>query len=136
MQEHTLSPCSARAVGCAALALATAALIGACATVKRGTSETFIVRTAPDGAIASSSAGWKCTTPCEVEVSRRGDFVVALRKDGYVTQTITIRSVPIAARPTSVTLPTGLIGSAVDAASGANYEHQPNPLTVTLEREE
>ena len=126
-------PCgtSARAAACAALAL-----IGACATVQRGPGETFIVRTSPDGAMASSSSGWKCTTPCEVEIPRRGDFVVALRKEGYVTKTITVRSLPIPPRPSKVVMPTGLLGSIVDAASGANYEHQPNPLTATLEREE
>lgn len=116
------------------LALASLALIGACATVKRGPTETFVVRTSPDGAIASSSTGWKCTTPCEVEIGRRGDFVVALRKEGYVTQTVAVRSVPIPARPSRVTVPTGLLGSAVDAASGARYQHKPNPLTATLQR--
>ena len=118
------------------LALAALALLGACATVQRGPTETFVVRTSPDGAIASSSAGWKCTTPCEVEISRRGDFVVALRKEGYVTRTIAVRSVPVAVRPSRVSAPTGLLGSAVDTASGANYQHTPNPLTVTLERED
>ena len=117
------------------LAFASVALIGACATLQRGPTETFVVRTSPDGAIASSSSGWKCTTPCDVEIGRRGDFVVALRKEGYVTQTIAVRSVPIAARPARVGVSTGLLGTAVDAASGANYEHRPNPLTVTLQRE-
>ena len=118
------------------LAIASTTLLSACATVQRGPTETFVIRTSPDGAIASSSAGWKCTTPCEVEISRRGDFVVALRKEGYVTQTIAVRSLPIPARPSRVSAPTGLLGSAVDTASGANYQHQPNPLTVTLEPED
>ena len=120
----------------ALLALAFAASLGACATLQRGTSETFVVRTAPDGATASSSSGWKCVTPCEIEVPRRGDFVVALRKEGYITQTVSVRSVPIVGRPGRVTVPTGTLGTVVDMASGAHYEHQPNPLTVTLERDE
>ena len=135
MRKKVLRQSQARKVGARACALALMVLLCACATVQRGTSETFVVRTSPDGAIASSSRGWKCTTPCEVEIPRRGDFVVALRKEGYVTQTISVRSLPVAQRPSRVTASTGMLGSLVDSASGANYEHRPNPLTVTLERE-
>ena len=113
-------------------------LIGACATATRGPMETFVVRTTPDGAQASSTSGWECVTPCSIQVRRRGDFVVTLRKDGYVTQTLTVRSVPAAPDPGighRVGVNTGWIGSITDMASGANYEHRPNPIEAVLERD-
>lgn len=71
------------------------AVLAGCATAKRGPTETFEVRSSPPGASVASTSGWECTTPCSVKVARRGDFVVTVRKDGYVTQTFTIKSVPI-----------------------------------------
>lgn len=113
--------------------------IGGCATVQRGPTETFVVRSTPSGAEVFSTTGWECTTPCAVKVARRGDFVVTVRKEGYVTQTVSVKSVPVQKNKRTladrVHVPTGLIGSATDLASGANLEHQPNPLEVTLEQE-
>lgn len=111
------------------------AALGGCATAVRGATEMFAVRSTPPGALASSSTGWECTTPCKVTVKRRGDFVVLLRKDGYVEQTVKVRSVPVATKRSMrerVGVDVGWIGSAADYATGANYEHTPNPLDVTL----
>ena len=124
---------------CCIVAMLLLALAG-CATAKRGATETFEVRSSPTGASVTSTSGWKCTTPCNVKVARRGDFVVTVRKDGYVTQTFTIKSVPIQSKPKGlkdrvVLVETGYIGQATDWASGANLEHQPNPLEVDLEPE-
>ncbi len=113
--------------------------IAGCATVQRGPTETFVVRSTPSGAEVSSTSGWECTTPCTVKVARRGDFVVTVRKEGYVTQTLSVKSVPVQKKKRTlgdrVQVPTGLIGTAADMASGANLEHQPNPLEVRLEQE-
>ena len=121
------------------VAMLLVALAG-CATVKRGSTETFEVRSTPTGASVTSSSGWECTTPCIVKVARRGDFVVTVQKDGYVTQTFTIKSVPIQGgekglRDRVVVTNTEYIGRATDWASGANLEHRPNPLEVVLETE-
>ena len=113
--------------------------VAACTTVQRGPMETFEVRTTPSGAQASSTTGWECTTPCSVKVARRGDFVVTLRKDGYLTQTRAVKSVPAATKKKGpkdrLEVSTGWIGTVTDLASGANLEHQPNPLEVDLEPE-
>ena len=111
--------------------------LAGCATVKRGPTETFEVRSSPTAASVTSTSGWECTTPCSVKVARRGDFVVTVRKDGYVTQTFTIKSVPVQTKQQGlkdriVLAETGYIGRAADWASGANLEHQPNPLNVEL----
>lgn len=114
--------------------------VAGCATVKRGSTETFEVRSTPTGASVTSTTGWACTTPCSVKVARRGDFVVTVRKAGYVVRTFTIKSVPIQSQKKGladrvVLADTAYIGQAADWASGANHEHQPNPLEVELEPE-
>lgn len=113
--------------------------LAGCATAKRGATETFEVRSDPTGASVTSTSGWECTTPCSVKVARRGDFVVTVRKDGYVTKTFTIRSVPVqqkkGLKDRVVLGETEYIGRVTDWASGANREHQPNPLKVELEPE-
>lgn len=116
------------------------AFLAGCATAKRGSTETFEVRSSPSGASVASTSGWECTTPCIVKVARRGDFVVTVRKDGYVTQTFTIKSVPVQGKKKGlkdrvVLGETEYIGRVTDWASGANREHQPNPLEVELEHE-
>lgn len=115
-------------------------VLAGCATAKRGMTETFEVRSTPTGASVSSTSGWECTTPCSVKVARRGDFVVTVRKEGHVTQTFTIKSVPIGGEKRGlgervVVGETAVIGNVTDWASGANREHQPNPLEVELEPE-
>lgn len=109
--------------------------LGGCATMTRGTTELFSVRSTPPGAVASSK-GWECTTPCKVTVKRRGDFVVLFRKEGYVDQTVKVYSVPVSAQSglrKRVGADAGWVGQAADFATGANLEHRPNPLEVTLE---
>ena len=112
----------------------------ACATVKHGPTETFEVRSTPSGAQVSSTKGWECTTPCVLKIARRGDFVVTVRKEGFVTETFTVKAVPVGKREKGLAdrihVPTGLVGSATDWAVGAHLEHQPNPLEVELEPEE
>ena len=115
-------------------------VLSGCATAKRGSTETFEVRSSPSGASVTSTSGWECTTPCIVKVARRGDFVVTVRKDGYLTRTFTIKSVPIQGNKKGlgervVVGETEYIGRVTDWASGANREHQPNPLEVELEPE-
>ena len=116
--------------------LLTVAMVG-CATVKRGPTETFEVRSSPRGAAVSSTTGWECVTPCTVKVARRGDFVVTVRKEGYVTQTRSVESVPVTEGKKGlkdrIGVDTTWIGGATDLVTGANREHQPNPLVVELE---
>ena len=121
-----------------AMAVALSAVLGGCATAVRGMTEEFSVHSTPSGARASSSTGWECITPCTVKVQRRGDFVVLLRKEGYADQTVKVHSVRILEKRSMrerVGVNVGWIGSAADFATGANYEHKPNPLEVTLEPE-
>ena len=106
-----------------------------CATVTRGTTESFLVESEPPGASVTSSAGWTCKTPCSVQVKRRGDFTVTLEKEGYepaeATVTSSIDGAGSAGMAGNVLLG-GLIGAGIDAGSGAMHSHKPNPLQINL----
>jgi len=102
-----------------------------CATISRGNTETFVIETEPPGAEAFLSIGPQCTTPCRVVVKRRGDFVVTIEKEGYVTVKSTVASSLDRRVPSGPTVVVG--GIAVDAGADANYSHKPNPLRVKLE---
>ena len=111
-------------------------LAAGCATVTRGTTETFVVETEPSGARVHSD-DWSCVSPCEVEVPRRGEFFVTVQLDGYKTYVTTVKSVPVSASSgvgNAVESVGGILGSAVDTVSGARHVHQPNPLKVKLEK--
>ncbi|KRE17413.1 translation initiation factor 2 [Bosea sp. Root381] len=116
---------------------ATAAALGGCATVTRGTTSQVTITSEPAGAEARSSLGHACTaTPCTWEVSRKSEFVVNFSKDGY-TET----QVPVSTRVAGAgaagfagnVLIGGLVGMGVDAATGSTLEHYPNPVLASLQ---
>lgn len=111
-------------------------LASGCATVTRGTTESFVVESDPAGATVTSSTGWTCTTPCSVKVKRRSDFTLNIEKDGYrpVTATVTssVDGAGAAGMAGNVILG-GLIGAGIDAGTGAMHSHKPNPLQISME---
>lgn len=110
-------------------------LLAGCATITRGTSESFVIETDPVGATAHLTNGLACVTPCSLKVKRRGDFVVTIKKDGYETVNATVTSsidgAGAAGMAGNVVLG-GVIGAGVDAGTGAMHSHKPNPLVVKL----
>ena len=111
------------------------ASLGACASITRGTSESFIIESDPPGAQAVLSNGLSCTTPCSLKVKRKDGFTVNITRTGYepVLATITsqIAGAGAAAMAGNVLLG-GVIGAAVDAGLGATKELKPNPLVVRM----
>jgi hypothetical protein len=121
------------------LAGAAVALAG-CATVTRGTSDTWTVNTTPSGAAIKTSNQFACdATPCTFKMKRKSEFDVTISKPGYKTWTghIThhIAGAGGAGMAGNVLLG-GIIGVGVDASSGAMMDLIPNPLNVTLEKDE
>lgn len=122
------------------LRLATLALSGlsmsACATVTRGTSETFEIQSTPPGAAVQTSNGFSClATPCSFKMPRKPGFTATLTLPGYVTQTVSVESRMSGGGGAALAgnvLVGGLIGAGVDASSGALNDLTPNPLAVTL----
>ncbi|MCG8440306.1 MAG: hypothetical protein MI723_00715 [Caulobacterales bacterium] len=112
-----------------------AAILSACATVTRGTNDTWVAETTPPGATVSTSNGYTCTTPCSLKMPRKSQFVAKIAKDGCEPVEATIANKMSggggAGMAGNVILG-GLIGAAVDAGSGAMLDLAPNPLQVTL----
>lgn len=121
-----------------ALALAATLALTSCATITRGTTDTFTVNTVPSGARVETSLGLTCSsTPCTFpDVRRNAEFTVTITKDGYQTWTgsVTHRTAGGgAAGMAGNVVFGGLIGVAVDSTNGATQDLVPNPLNVTLE---
>lgn len=112
-----------RFLAIAALAVVLSGL-GGCATIIRGTSEQVSVNTNPIGAHIQFSNGQSCTSPCTIKTKRDQSLQIDIAKDGCATQTATM--VP------SLSGGGVILGGLIDYGTGAVYDLQPNPLTVTL----
>ena len=119
--------------------LAFCAMLGGCASVTRGTTETISISSTPSGAEAEISgleAPMTCTTPCAVVAKRNADISVTIKKEGYEAQVVQLtKEIPAAGAAgfAGNVIAGGLIGMGVDAATGAATDHKPNPVIVTLQ---
>ncbi len=121
--------------------LASCVLLASCATITRGTRTAFVVETVPSGAHVALSTGQTCdATPCTFgQISREAEFSVTISKPGYRTTTHAITHRTAGAGSAGMAgnvLLGGIIGAAVDGNNGATQDLVPNPLVVTMEREE
>jgi len=119
--------------------LAACAMLGGCASVARGTTETISVESTPPGAEAIISGldnPMTCVTPCAVVAKRNADISVTVQKTGYEPQVVQlIKEIPPAGAAgfAGNVLLGGLVGMGVDAVTGAATDHKPNPVIVTLQ---
>jgi hypothetical protein len=122
----------------AALAVGTLAfLVSGCATVTRGTEDVLEVRTDPPGAQVQTSNGYSCTsTPCNLRMPRRSEFVLTATKAGCRPAQVNVTHRTADAGAAGVAgnvLVGGIIGLGVDAATGASQELVPNPVELDLD---
>jgi hypothetical protein len=106
-----------------------------CASITRGSKDTLVVNSDPNGAKVSLSIGLSGKTPCAFKVSRKGGFVVKIEKEGYETielQVVGQISGAGSAGMAGNVLIGGIIGIGVDAATGATKDLKPNPIDVKL----
>jgi hypothetical protein len=120
------------------LLVTTCVALASCATITRGTRQTFVVNTVPSGAHVRLSSGEVCeATPCTFpRISREAEFSVTVSKPGYRTTTHQISHETSGAGGAGMAgnvLLGGIIGGAIDANSGATQRLVPNPLMITLE---
>ncbi len=119
----------------AALVLAIACQIGACAAIFQGTHENIPVQSAPSGAsVATNPATGTFTTPTTLDLQRKETYVLTFTAAGYSPASFTISSHLQAGYVVADVLLTGLIGVVVDAATGAWYSLHPESATVSLTR--
>jgi hypothetical protein len=99
-------------------------VITGCATIIRGTEQEVSVNTNPVGAGVQFSNGQSCVSPCTIKSKRDQSLLITISKEQCSTQTATM--IP--------TLSGGgvILGGLIDYGTGAVYDLQPNPLTVTL----
>jgi hypothetical protein len=106
-----------------------------CGTITRGTTEQLQILSDPPGAEARTSLGHQCETPCTITISRKDEFNVSIEKEGFqraqVPVITTIGGAGGAAFAGNILLG-GVVGMGADAATGAAYDHTPNPVFVTL----
>lgn len=118
-------------------ALAACSLLGACATVTRGTSTNFDVNTDPTGAAVTTTHGYSCpATPCSMRMPRKSAFQAMITKPGYKTVNASIGNRVSAGGGGAMAgniLAGGIIGAGVDAGSGAMLDLRPDPLLIKLE---
>jgi hypothetical protein len=99
-------------------------LVNGCATMIRGTEQPVSVNTNPPGAKVEFSNGQSCQSPCTIKTKRDQSLQITISKEDCQTQTATM--IPMLAGA-------GVIwGGLIDYGTGAVYDLQPNPLTLTL----
>lgn len=120
----------------AATLAAAAILLGGCATVVAGTSQTIEIATEPEGASCAlsregdGSLGAVVPTPGKINVARRKNPIqVACTKEGYEETTDALRSKFSGATIGNVLLG-GIVGLAIDAASGANNTYPEKNIII------
>lgn len=119
------------------LLLAAAVLVAGCASITRGHQNQVQITSNPPGAQARTSMGHTCVTPCNLQFGRKDEFSVVFSLAGYETREVPVHTQLAnagAAGFAGNVLVGGVVGMAVDAASGATLEHCPNPVAVTLRR--
>jgi hypothetical protein len=122
--------------------LACAALLGAsgCAGLPSGGRNTVRFVSDPPGALATTSLGPSCTTPCALAISRLDDFEVSFALAGHATRSVRVRSVEqetpgIRSEVGGVTVRFGTI-ERPDLQDQRQFRriHAPNPVEVALPR--
>jgi hypothetical protein len=115
--------------------IAASVMLCGCATVTRGTRQTFKVESTPSGAQVAMSNGENCVTPCKLKIKRRPGFSATFTKEGYEPQTVKVDSElhggGVAAGAGDLLLG-GVVGGLLDGSNGSLNSLSPNPLQVTL----
>ncbi len=111
-------------------------LLPACATIVNGTSQAVAVSTSPPGAMcavdrAGARIGVVPQTPGSLWVDKsKNNLTVTCEKAGFQTASVT-HTPSFSVMTAGNVIAGGLIGIAVDAMSGANYEY-PTDLRIEL----
>lgn len=106
-------------------------LLEACATLVDGPNEAIPVTTNPPGATVTEETTSQMT-PATLTLERDRDYLLTITKEGYETKTIKIEHV-INGMAAGNLLSFGLLGVAIDTATGAVWRLKPDNIIVTLQ---
>jgi hypothetical protein len=115
--------------------IAAALTLSACATVTRGTQQKFAIKSEPSGAEVKLSTGLTCTTPCNLKLRRKDEFVAKISKPGFEPVEVQVESKMHGGGGTALAgniLAGGIIGGVLDGTNGSLRDLRPNPIEVTL----
>jgi hypothetical protein len=124
--------------------MATAVLLSGCATIDTSNNIGFSVKTKPEGAKVTAYSKTlketvKCVSPCTMTLRQTHDYLVTVKKKGYETHHIKVKSEDSvegdAGSFASNALTLGIfapIGMGVDAVSGADDRLFPGHANITL----
>lgn len=105
-------------------AIMSSVMLSGCATMIRGTEQQVSVNTNPTGADIQFSNGQSCVSPCMIKTKRDQSLQITISKEGCHQQTATMMPTLAGAGV--------MLGGLIDYGTGAVYDLQPNPLTVSL----
>ena len=121
------------------LVLAAATMLCGCATIARGTAESWSIKSTPPGASVRTSTDFACdATPCTFMMPRKSEFDVTVTMTGYKTWHGRVSHHMAGGGGAGFlgnALVGGVIGAGIDLSSGAMMDLAPNPMDITLEKE-
>lgn len=101
-----------------------------CGSILKGTSQTVVVESFPNRSKVEV-AGKEYTTPATVRLSKRGDHVITISKEGYESRKVVIgRKVNIGIVILDILF--GVVPIVIDAINGAWFDLEPAAINVTL----
>lgn len=121
-------------VSAAVLAFALSFSVAGCGVIIGGTSDTVFLDSSPsESTVEIGPLGQELTTPTQVSLKRKNDYVVTFSRDGYESRQVAINH-NIRGAILAGDILGGLIPVIVDAATGAWFELEPERVSVTLSR--
>ncbi len=110
-------------------------IIGGCATVFKGNSNSVNFASDPAGARVYVNGVPRGTTPINLKLESKQTYTIEFKKDGYDTQTYTITN-HVGVGWIVLDILFGLVPVIVDAATGAWYELDQDAVNAVLEKQQ
>lgn len=119
----------------ASLLSATLLAVTGCASIMHGTTQSVGISSSPSGASVSVDGQNFGTTPAFADLSRNGTHIVSISLPGYRTQDLTLTK-SVSDWVWGNIVFGGIIGLAVDAATGGLYKLSPEQMVASLDENE
>ena len=115
--------------------------VAGCANLPSGGRSTVRFISEPAGAVATTSLGPSCTTPCALAISRLDEFSVTFTLDGHQPRTVHVVSVEprlsggLRTEVGGIGVNVGLVNQSgmQDPTGQFRREHTPNPVSVIMQ---